>query len=196
MEATEVEGVFKLMKPKEKELVYVTKCDDEFDRNGFTWQPFRRCDRWGVVKNQRYHYCCSCGYYLIAAKKNKLSFNTTHEHDPFDDGDINPPADIGDESDAPQILLYHLIRYICHSNPSFVQASSKFLTALVREAIILGRIFKDVEPEILFPELSSAKLSENVNIMGYNKKDRLLDELFGQQVSILLDAGKSLPFYE
>jgi hypothetical protein len=191
-------GVFKLLKPKEKELVYVIKCDEEFTRDGYVWQAFKMSDRLGSAKNQRYYYCCmTCGYYLNVAKKNKLSFNTKHPHNPFVNvnNSVSPQVDNVEENEAPRILLYYLIKFICHSNVAFVQASSKFLTALVREAIILARLFKNIEPEILFPEISDAKLSESVNAMGYNKNDKLLDDLKGQQVSILFDAGKSLFIY-
>jgi hypothetical protein len=189
------DGVFKLMRPQEKELACVRKFDDEFERGGYFWQAFKICSSKGLVKSQNYHFCCmGCGNYIRTSLKNKMTFNTEHLHIPLEDRNDLADSDTGniEEDEAPPVLLCALIKFICHSTLPFVQGSSEFLSALVREAIILARAFPLIPPELLFPELSAAKLSEHANFMGFNKQSILLDEMRGKKVSILLDAGKGM----
>jgi hypothetical protein len=177
----------------------VKKVGDEFDRDGYSWQAFNMCNSQGVKKNGMYHFCCmGCGDYLRAPLNQKFTFPTKHTHIPLEqNSEKNIAVDVKniEENEAPFVLLYNLIKFVCHSNLSFIQASSEFLLALVREAIVLAHLFPNLTPEELFPEITAAKLSEDVRFMGYNKNIINLESLKDQQVSILMDAGKSFCFF-
>jgi hypothetical protein len=183
--------LFRLLKPKENEFVYVRQRGLEFSRGGYTWQGFT------MEGNNMYHFCCmGCGHYLRKTLKEKETFDTNHDHEPLDNFNKNRQNNTGcNEFDTPNILIYLLIKLICNSNLSFIQASSNFLIALIKETIVLARLFPNVEPERVFPKLSGAKLSNYVNFVGFNKNFKILEEMQNEQVSILLDAGKSLMPY-
>jgi hypothetical protein len=193
-------GVFTLIRPKQDELVFVRKFDNEFVRDGYPWQAFKMCTSkspYPLRSPAPYHFCCmTCGNYMRFPLYQKMTFVTEHTHKPLDIGvERNPAyADAANvtEEEAPSVLFFSLIKFVCNSNLAFAKASSKFLTALIREAIVIGRIFPEVPAEILFPEVNGAKLSEQANFMGYNKQSAILSDLRGKKVAILMDAGKSM----
>jgi hypothetical protein len=175
--------VFKLRKPKEREVVHVKKIGEEFVRGGFNWQGFKMWDfRGNKFKNNINHCCClGCGDYFRVPLKNKDIFPTAHTHVPLPDvqDHVNVNGSNIEDYEATPILLYFLIKFICNSNITFVQGASKFLLELIREASVLAHLFQNITPEELFPKVSAAKLSEYVNIMGHSKNMVLLADLKG-----------------
>jgi hypothetical protein len=189
-----------LFRPKQKEKIYVKKIGSSFEKDGYVLQPFKICflkGKW--FEPQHYHACClGCGNYFRVPLKNLKTFKYAgHVHEPLSgvvDNGVAVDIDNLNEAEASPVLLFDLMKVICHSNLPFDQASSKFLTSLVREAIAIGRAFPNVPPELLIPEVSAAKLSDYANFMGFSKQDVLLTDLHGEKVSILLDTGKGSIF--
>jgi hypothetical protein len=192
-------GQFVLKRPKQKAVIFVNKFDAEFQRGGYAWQAFKMCDHYGnLLSPAPYYFCCmGCGNYSRIAKKKKMSFDTTHEHVPLgvDGGIVHAGVENVNEKEAPFVLFFSLIKFVCNSNLAFEKASSVFLTKLVREAIEIGRAFPDVPAEVLFPKINAGKLSEQTTFMGFSKQSTILSDLKGKKVSILMDAGKSLFFF-
>jgi hypothetical protein len=206
MESTEKEGVYKILFKKIKQLYGLKVGEETIQKQGTSWQCFLPCKLDGTVTESRHHYCCvHCGYYIRGVdSKNtagleKLKWQShpktcLGDNKPSDE--INPPNSLeqfpSTEREIIPFVVKKLVRFICVSKISFVQAASKELTNMIHTCMDLSRKFGNISFDRIFPEWSRTTLSRKVNEYGEKQAEKNLKMFFGRYVCIIWDAGKGL----